>query len=218
MHDRINDWLDGDLPFEELNEREKAEARALDAVIRSAAERIARVPAPELTESVMANLPLETPRAPAAAGPPSGRSRLRAWLAGVRPARAIAIQPAAALAVLALLIGFALGTLVTDDGPAEQGLAVAAEAQPRLFVRFELEADGASDVRIAGTFTGWEADIELTPLGDGRWTATVPLDPGVHDYVFVLDGDHHIVDPFAPRVPDGFGGYNSRLALVTPEL
>lgn len=42
----------------------------------------------------------------------------------------------------------------------------------------------------------------------------MPLRPGVHDYAFRVDGEHWIIDPAAPRVADGFGGYNSQLSII----
>jgi len=44
----------------------------------------------------------------------------------------------------------------------------------------------------------------------------VPLEPGVHDYAFVLDGERWVVDPDAPQVDDDFGGANNRLPIISP--
>jgi hypothetical protein len=38
----------------------------------------------------------------------------------------------------------------------------------------------------------------------------------VYDYGFLVNGQTWVPDPFAPTVRDGFGGVNSRLALVAP--
>jgi hypothetical protein len=218
MNDRIHAWLDGELPFEALSAKERDEARALEARIDSAAARMAAEPAPDLTGRVMAALPA---RESHEAREPAG-ARLRAWLHSLVPTGALASRPAFALAALALMVGFGLGTLVpraTAPAPAVAGADVDADvAAPQVFVRFELEATGASDVRLAGSFSGWEATYELTPVGPGLWAVTVPLDPGVHDYMFVVDGEHHVVDPYAPRVSDGFGGFSSRLALLAPQI
>jgi len=45
----------------------------------------------------------------------------------------------------------------------------------------------------------------------------VPLEAGVHDYAFVVDGEVWTPDPLATSVDDGFGGENSRLSLLPPE-
>jgi hypothetical protein len=228
MDDRIHAWLDGELPFESLSEDERVEARALEARIIAASARLAEAPAPDLTARVMAALPDSAPgRQPSVPTPAvvPVASRFRSWLQSLVPAGGLAPRPALALAALALMVGFGLGTLLPRTtpadpfGPAATGHAAGADTEaPQIFVRFELAASGATDVRLAGSFSGWEASHEMTPVGPGLWAVTLPLEPGVHDYVFLVDGEHHVVDPYAPRVADGFGGYSSRLALLTPQI
>jgi hypothetical protein len=228
MNDRIHAWLDGELPFESLSEDERVEARALEARILAASARMEQARAPDLTARVMAALPDAVPgrqpRVPTPAVVPMA-SRVRSWLRSLVPAGGLAPRPVLALAALALMVGFGLGTLMPRTTPAAllgptagTDAAAADAAAPQIFVRFELAASGATDVRLAGSFSGWEASHEMTPVGPGLWTVTLPLEPGVHDYVFLVDGEHHVVDPYAPRVADGFGGYSSRLALLTPQI
>jgi 1,4-alpha-glucan branching enzyme len=88
---------------------------------------------------------------------------------------------------------------------------------PSTFVQFRFEAPDASQVQLAGSFTEWQAHHDMHQSAPGIWTITVPLSPGVHDYAFIVDGDRWTPDPYAPTVNDGFGGTNSRLALVLPE-
>ncbi|HEX5727708.1 MAG TPA: glycogen-binding domain-containing protein, partial [Longimicrobiaceae bacterium] len=97
-------------------------------------------------------------------------------------------------------------------GPGPVAVAPAA-GPPPVYVQFRLEAAGARDVRLAGTFTGWEPSVALRQTAPGEWTALVPLRPGVHDYAFVVDGTTWVADPHATRVDDGFGGKNSRISL-----
>jgi hypothetical protein len=47
---------------------------------------------------------------------------------------------------------------------------------------------------------------------------SVPLEPGVYDYGFVVDGSAVRLDPLAPRVADGFGGESSRVTVLSPEV
>ena len=75
----------------------------------------------------------------------------------------------------------------------------------------------AMDVRLAGSFTNWQPRYALHQASPGIWTITLPLSAGVHDYVFVVDGQRWIADPYAPHVDDGFGGVNSRISLVPPD-
>jgi hypothetical protein len=83
-----------------------------------------------------------------------------------------------------------------------------------VFVQFRLDAPDASEVALAGSFTGWEPRHPLHRGSDGSWSVLVPLAPGIHDYGFVVDGTRWVVDPSAPRTQDGFGGENSRLAVL----
>jgi hypothetical protein len=56
----------------------------------------------------------------------------------------------------------------------------------------------------------------MTRTGPGVWTVVVPLEPGIHNYAFIVDGERWVPDPNAPAVDDGFGGMNSRLAVLAP--
>ena len=83
-----------------------------------------------------------------------------------------------------------------------------------VYVQFRLESPQAQQVALAGTFTGWQPTLQLEETEPGVWSALVPLKPGVHDYVFVVDGERWVPDPHAPQqVDDSFGGTNSRISL-----
>lgn len=54
---------------------------------------------------------------------------------------------------------------------------------------FECVEPTACLVQLVGDFTAWEQQpIELQRQKDGVWRATVALDPGPHEYRFVVDG------------------------------
>ena len=54
---------------------------------------------------------------------------------------------------------------------------------------FAIFAPSAEDVQLVGDFTAWqEKPIKLKRSKDGTWKATVPLDPGVHEYRYLVDG------------------------------
>jgi hypothetical protein len=38
----------------------------------------------------------------------------------------------------------------------------------------------------------------------------------VYNYGFLVNGEQWTLDPLAPRITDGFGGANSRLAVLGP--
>ena len=57
-------------------------------------------------------------------------------------------------------------------------------------VELSCHAPEAKAVFVAGTFNDWKPDA--TPLHihlpNGKWTVTLPLPPGRHEYKFVVDG------------------------------
>jgi 1,4-alpha-glucan branching enzyme len=73
-------------------------------------------------------------------------------------------------------------------------------------------------VAVAGDFDGWEGSHDLAdPDEDGIWTGRVPLRPGVHAYMFLIDGSTWMTDPQAQRyAEDGFGNRNAVLAVTAP--
>jgi hypothetical protein len=66
------------------------------------------------------------------------------------------------------------------------------------------------------TIRGKQPEIDHHRSASGIWTATVPLPPGVHDYLFMVDGTQWVLDPAGAVVEDHFGGTNSRLYLTHP--
>jgi hypothetical protein len=83
-------------------------------------------------------------------------------------------------------------------------------------VRFVLPAAGAREVAVAGEFNGWDAS--RTPLndddGDGVFHTTLSLERGAYAYMFVVDGERWVTDPFADAYrDDGFGNRNAVLRI-----
>jgi hypothetical protein len=128
----------------------------------------------------------------------------------------LTVRPAYALAAAAAVVLFV--AYAPSRQPASVAPATAVALEPQLFVQFRLEARDASDVRIAGSFTGWKPSHQLHQAAPGLWTVTLPLPRGVHDYAFLVDGTEWVADPFAQQVNDGFGGINSRIALLAPDV
>jgi 1,4-alpha-glucan branching enzyme len=106
---------------------------------------------------------------------------------------------------LVRVVGGAGGT-----GPAPVG------AEPgQVYVQFVIAAPGARSVALAGDFSEWSPSIELSDADlDGVWSARVALEPGVHEYMFVIDGSEWRPDPNSlSYTDDGFGQRNSVLAV-----
>ena len=211
MSERIHAHLDGDLPTDALTPDERARAARLARALDAAAAHLRAAPAPDLTARVMASLPAAAPRRRA-----SPWKAALGWLWTPRPVR-IAFRPAYGLAFAAAAT-VAL-TQLSMDPSARMATTLPPETAerpaqaPSVYVQFRLEARGATQVALAGTFTGWKPEVQLIETAPGEWSALVPLTPGVHDYAFVVDGERWVADPHAPQVDDSFGGTNSRIAL-----
>ena len=221
MNERIHKVLDGELSRGDLTPAEQALLAEYEATLCAATQAVPRFQAPDLTASVMSRIAaLESPAA-APARPARARTSLASlfdWLVTPRP---IAFRPAYALAA-AGVGAIALFAVLPQSETAEAPIAVAAPgtaatASPEIYVHFRLDAPQASSVHLAGDFTDREPSYELHQTQPGVWTVVVPLQAGVHDYQFVIDGETWTPDPLATTVDDGFGGQNSRLSLLPPE-
>lgn len=211
MNERIHQHLDGD-PRAALSPDERAGADRLARTLDAAAAHLRAVPAPDLAARVMAALPAQAPAVPA-------WRKAVGWLWNPRPVR-LTFRPAYGLAGAAAFAALAAVVVPALDGGDAERVAVTAPAPepktaaPVVYVQFRLETSQARQVALAGTFTGWQPTLQLEQKEPGVWTALVPLKPGVHDYVFVVDGERWMPDPNAPQqVDDSFGGTNSRISL-----
>ncbi len=80
-------------------------------------------------------------------------------------------------------------------------------------VRFQLPAGKADRVALAGDFTGW-APRTMKRAGD-LWVLELVIPPGLHHFVFLLDGDRWYVPDNAPGiVDDGWGRRNASVVVV----
>jgi RHS repeat-associated protein len=81
-------------------------------------------------------------------------------------------------------------------------------------VTFSYTNASANTVSVAGGFNGWNSSQnQLSKSGD-TWTVTIYIPQGIYDYKFVVNGGTWVQDPANPyKDPDGYGGYNSRLAV-----
>jgi len=81
-------------------------------------------------------------------------------------------------------------------------------------VCFEVELPAAREVAITGDFTDWSVEgIALERSGDGIWRLELPLESGVFEYKYIVDGVWK-VDPENPeRVRNSYGQLNSVLTV-----
>ena len=214
MTRRVDGYLEGTLDRAELLPGERAEADLIEHVIEETRSVVDAVPIPDLTAGVMRRIDQLGARAA------TRHNTLTALAGSLWAVRRVTLQfrPAYGLAAAAAVMALALLWPFEGRSPVDGSSMTTAVSAARLFVQFHLEAPDASNVRLAGSFTNWEPHHELYQTAPGIWTITLPLPPGVHDYAFIVDGQRWVADPYAPGVDDGFGGTNSRIALVLPEV
>ena len=116
-----------------------------------------------------------------------------------------------------LATGVWLGRLSVALPASQPGAVSSAGAQAMRQVEFVLMAPAASQVMLVGDFNGWSPGA--TPLRttgrNGIWSVTIPLEPGRHEYAFLVDGKQWLPDPDAPLAPhDDFGAPNSILTVM----
>jgi len=116
------------------------------------------------------------------------------------------VPPAAALAAAALVFA-----VISTVGPSDDG----ATGEQQIYVQFIVDMPAAETVHLVGDFNEWQPTVELEdPDGDGVWVGRVSLQPGVHQYMFVIDGADWITDPNAVSYQDdGFGQRNAVVAI-----
>jgi len=216
MNADLQAYLDGDKRLDQLGDEARAEAEAWDRMVLAARDSIPSEAPSWIEHAVMS----EIQAMPAHGASPAHTATRRkestlGWL--LRP-RSVRVSPltgtlvAAAFAVVLMWPAddVAVPTVLTGLNP---------DVVARIFVEFSLQAPGATSVAVAGDFSEWEARYTLEDVdGDGVWTGRVPIEPGVHEYMFLIDGDAWVTDPGADRYSDdGFGNRNAVLAIAATE-
>lgn len=199
-HELLRRYLDGELPREALPVELRAEAARFERLFAALDPEDVRLPA-TLKAEVMRRVRQQRRE-------PGWRTALD-WLVAARPIRVSPLAGAlAAAAVLALV-------LVARAIPDRTAVPAVAE---NVTTRFIYLAPQASRVAVTGDFVNWDPDgVPLERRSDGVWMAELRLEPGLHHYVFVIDGAEWRPDPNAvSQVDDGFGRQNSVL-LVPPQ-
>jgi hypothetical protein len=203
MKDDLHLHLDGDTPADGLDEGSRDEAEAWERLLHAfRAELPASPPPPWLEARVMAEIE-SLPE-------PGLVRRMGGWLLAPRPVRVSPLLVGATAAAVVIAFLFGRPTAPTSvQGPVTDLV---------VYVQFALDAPGAQSVAVAGDFDGWTGSHTLDDTdGDGIWTARVPVQPGVHAYMFLVDGSTWITDPRAQRyAEDGFGNRNAILAVAAP--
>lgn len=157
-------------------------------------------------------------------------STMRRWWQWLATPRPVPVRPAAGLAVALLLV--ALSVVFIPDGdapetpaPDEPVTTVAETEDPAagepaagetVWTRFMYLDEDANSVAVAGDFSDWDPiPLSQETVDDQAvWSGLVPVPPGEHQYMFVIDDSEWVTDPLAPQQrEDGFGNKNAVLHL-----
>jgi hypothetical protein len=191
-------YLNGELARDELPESLRGETAEFERIV-GALERERVLLPPEVRAAVMA-------RVRAAAESPWRRTWH--WATAPRLSPLVGALAAAAGVALVLLWPSPKATM-----PSMARRAVGAVVTS---TRFVLLAPAARNVAITGDWVHWDPKgIPLrSPQHDGVWVAEITVPPGLHHYVFIIDGTEWRPDPnAASQVDDGFGQRNSVLLV-----
>jgi len=196
MDSRLQAYLDGDLPLEGLPAELRARAAEWDGLLDEVRATSPAGAPLGLDTRVMTSI--EAKRAAARPG----------WVVWLLRPRMVPVPPAAVLAAAAAIV------LVVSLVGLPGGGAI---TESLVYVQFVVDAPAAETVHLVGDFTEWQPTVELEDAdGDGVWSGRVPLLPGVHEYMFVLDGADWVTDPNAASYQDdGFGQQNAIVAVST---
>jgi hypothetical protein len=166
-----------------------------------------RLPRPVVPDTFVANVMERLESEPT---PSLGRTLLDALWAP----RALRWNLAGAMAA-ASFAAIVIVALLTRSGSKP---AIAPSSSATL-VRLTIVEPGAKTVQVAGDFNGWNPmRTSLEQMSDGAWAVTIPLKPGRYAYMFVVDGQRWVADPFAAeQKDDGFGSRNAVLDVRPAE-
>jgi hypothetical protein len=203
MNRELHSFLDGEIPRESLPEDLQSEAAAWQALLEDVRDAGSDAAPVGLETRV-----LQSVRAEASS---SAWVRAMRWWTRPRPLRLPPLAGALAAAAVVLLL---LGRQAVVPGPGEVATGLSGQA---IHVQFALNAPDASTVAISGDFTDWSTVGLSDADGDGVWTVRIPVKPGVHEYMFLIDGTKWITDPNAERYEeDGYGYRNAVVAVAPP--
>src|SRR5208337_4374543 len=78
--------------------------------------------------------------------------------------------------------------VANSKAPSKPSTAKAGAKPAKKKTTFKLRAPEATQVYIAGCFNEWDPTADPLRLDGDTWTCTLMLEPGEHEYRFVVDG------------------------------
>lgn len=156
------------------------------------------------TASVMGKLPRP-------AESPAGR--LKRFLFGNRVLR-WNMAAAMTIALLTVVTSILMMRQLTHLDPDVLSRAFPSGEQAAM-VRLTFVDPAAQHVTVAGDFNKWRTDSHVMKRENGKWAIDLPLKPGVHTYMFIVDSRHWVTDPHAESYRDDGFGYRNAVMRVS---
>lgn len=154
---------------------------------------------------------------------------INAWITGwqlpsAQLARGLAVLLLCAATFVAGLYSHSTWIATEEDAPTYASteavthpVGATQQGAPQVWARFVYPHEQATSVAVAGDFNDWEPQ-PLVPrtLADGRtvWTGLISMERGEHEYMYLIDDEEWVTDPYAvEQRDDGFGAQNAVLNL-----
>lgn len=222
--ERVRRFVDGELDASERAlllaeaERDPALARELEAARTVADALSALAPPPEPPTDLVNRAVLRAVqrRAKEEAEAPAWQRWLKPRVVKLRLTPfALLVASAAAIALGLYAARGAEGSVALEAPPAPSATP-SAPSSSEAVVRLVLPTSDAHSVAVAGDFNDWRTDETFLedPEGDGVFVGTLHLRPGSYAYMYVIDGERWVTDPYAVNHrDDGFGNQNAVLRI-----
>lgn len=82
-------------------------------------------------------------------------------------------------------------------------------------VRFELVDEGYASVALVGDFNAWSKDAHpMRKTDTGVWFVTIKLEPGIYQYLFLVNREKYVRDPRNPAVVDNYNNTGKNSVVV----
>ena len=211
MKKELHDYLDGRTGSDDLSAHMRGDAAAWDALVSDVRAAGADGAPVGIESRVMSEIRAKSRQ--------TGWKRVLNWSLSPRP---VLVRPLLGFTALAALVvvavtPMAVGVASRDARlPEPDQAASALVGEEVVYVQFVLDAPDARSVHIAGDFSGWEPTVAMSDVNrDGRWSGRVRLPPGLHKYMFVIDGETWITDPNAVLYAVNRNGERNAAIAVT---
>lgn len=89
--------------------------------------------------------------------------------------------------------------------------SILVKKSPKIHYTFEFEAAGTSykEVKLMGEINAWNPNNNVLEYKNGKWQTQLTLEPGIYQYLLVIDGVQQLDPSNQQKVSNNMGGFNS---------